>query len=292
MLTAPIPTSNIRALMQLANEVGVLHDQPERCATTLAQGVAAIFSAKLVGIGRVPPEYGLANHRFSALHAPYVPLALSGPVTREQAVQIIEGWREAETRDPGCVYMAAHRERSIAALREDIVCDEDWFSSGYYQTVLKPIGVTDKIYASTTPDDGHTIVACVARMAGQPKFTRTDAQLLGLIRDSLLPWFSEALQSHQRSRQTTGIDLDTILRSLPASQLVVLSLLLDGLSEAEAGARICRSKHTIHDHVKRLYEILKVSSRVELGLKFADHRSLLESLIRQTPHVYRGLATN
>lgn len=291
-MTAQIRSREIRALMQLANEVGALHDQPERCAVTLAEGVAAIFSAKLVGIGRVPPEYGLANHRFPEPVQPYVPLAFSGPVTREQAVQIIEGWRDAETRDPGCVYMAAHRERSVAALREDIVPDEDWCSSNYYQTVLKPIGISDKIYASTTPDDGHTIVACVARMSGQPKFTQQDAELLALTRDSLFPWFAETLQAHERSHQTTGFDLDLILKRLPVTQLVVLSLLLDGLSEAEAGARICRSKHTVHDHVKRLYQVLKVNCRVELGLKLADQRPLIESLIRQSPPLYRGIAPN
>ncbi len=291
-MTALISMRDIRALMQLANEVGELHDQPQRCGTHLAEGIAKLLNATSVGIGRIPAEYAIVGHRFAAPIEPYVPLAFAGPITQEQVAQIIEMWRESAIRDPAYMHLAAHRGESLAVLREEIVSDDEWFSSGFYQTALKPAGINDKIYASTTPDEGDTVVACVSRGPGQPKFNQQDTQLLALIRDSLLPWFAETLQSHERSRDATDVDLDTILRRLPASQLVVLSLLLDGLSEAEAGARICRSKHTVHDHVKRLYQILKVTSRVELGLKLADHRPLIESLIRQSPPLYRGIAPN
>ena len=54
------------------------------------------------------------------------------------------------------------------------------------------------------------------------------------------------------------------------AQRAVLELLLTSLSEPEIASVLGRSKHTIHDHTKSIYQTLKVKSRIGLVLLFAQ----------------------
>jgi DNA-binding NarL/FixJ family response regulator len=54
------------------------------------------------------------------------------------------------------------------------------------------------------------------------------------------------------------------------AQRTVLELLLTSLSEPEIATVLGRSKHTIHDHTKSIYQAMKVKSRVGLVLLFAQ----------------------
>ncbi len=62
---------------------------------------------------------------------------------------------------------------------------------------------------------------------------------------------------------------DLAKRVSPA-QRAVLELLLTALSEPEVAEVLGRSKHTIHDHTKSIYQALKVNSRVGLVLLFTQ----------------------
>jgi DNA-binding NarL/FixJ family response regulator len=53
------------------------------------------------------------------------------------------------------------------------------------------------------------------------------------------------------------------------AQLRVLELLLDGHTEPQIGEILGRSKHTVHDHTKAIYQALGVTSRVQLVLLFS-----------------------
>jgi pSer/pThr/pTyr-binding forkhead associated (FHA) protein len=52
--------------------------------------------------------------------------------------------------------------------------------------------------------------------------------------------------------------------ALTPAQEQVLVLLLEGLDEKTAAKRLNRSTHTIHNHVRKIYEVFEVHSRSEL----------------------------
>jgi DNA-binding NarL/FixJ family response regulator len=56
---------------------------------------------------------------------------------------------------------------------------------------------------------------------------------------------------------------------LTIPQVRVVELLMAGLTEPEIAERLGRSKHTVHDHTKRIYAAFQVSTRVQLLLLFA-----------------------
>jgi pSer/pThr/pTyr-binding forkhead associated (FHA) protein len=57
---------------------------------------------------------------------------------------------------------------------------------------------------------------------------------------------------------------------LTRTENVVLSLLLDGISEREAAKQLVVSFHTVHNHVRSIYRKFEVSSRAELMAFFVD----------------------
>jgi DNA-binding CsgD family transcriptional regulator len=59
-----------------------------------------------------------------------------------------------------------------------------------------------------------------------------------------------------------------LARRVSPAQRAVLELLLTGVSESDIATTLGRSKHTIHDHTKSIYQALQVNSRVELVLLF------------------------
>jgi DNA-binding CsgD family transcriptional regulator len=61
-----------------------------------------------------------------------------------------------------------------------------------------------------------------------------------------------------------------LMDRLTPPQQSVAKLLLEGMTEAEAGKALHRSKHTVHDHVKSIYAAFNVQSRVELVLRWTE----------------------
>lgn len=57
-------------------------------------------------------------------------------------------------------------------------------------------------------------------------------------------------------------------RRLTPAQRNLLPYLLEGMAEEEIARKLFRSRHTVHDHIKRIYHALGVRSRLELVLKF------------------------
>jgi DNA-binding NarL/FixJ family response regulator len=62
----------------------------------------------------------------------------------------------------------------------------------------------------------------------------------------------------------TGDGEDSAFGGLSSSQLQVLRLLLQGFPEKKVAAWLDLSRHTVHTHVKHIYQQLRVRSRAEL----------------------------
>ncbi|HYF15896.1 MAG TPA: helix-turn-helix transcriptional regulator [Phycisphaerales bacterium] len=59
-----------------------------------------------------------------------------------------------------------------------------------------------------------------------------------------------------------------LCNKLSETQRVVLSMLLEGMTEPQIAEKLERSRHTVHDHTKAIYQTLGVQSRVQLVLLF------------------------
>jgi DNA-binding CsgD family transcriptional regulator len=75
---------------------------------------------------------------------------------------------------------------------------------------------------------------------------------------------------------------------LTPSQLRVLACMLEGMTEKEAGVKLGISRHTVHNHIRDIYQLLGVRSRGELLSKFisADLGSIIGP---PPPHQPRSL---
>lgn len=61
-----------------------------------------------------------------------------------------------------------------------------------------------------------------------------------------------------------------LARLVSPAQHRVLEFLLEGLTEPQIAAKLSRSRHTVHDHTKAIYQALNVNNRVQLVLLFSS----------------------
>ena len=61
-------------------------------------------------------------------------------------------------------------------------------------------------------------------------------------------------------------------RSLSPAKKRVLDMLAHGLAEKEMAERLHLSQHTVHNHIKGIYQIFEVHSRAELLAKLLSGR--------------------
>ncbi|MFO0832206.1 MAG: helix-turn-helix transcriptional regulator [Phycisphaerales bacterium] len=61
-----------------------------------------------------------------------------------------------------------------------------------------------------------------------------------------------------------------LTKKLSEAQLKVLEYLLEGHTEPQIADFISRSRHTVHDHTKAIYQALGVNGRVQLVLLFSS----------------------
>jgi len=61
-----------------------------------------------------------------------------------------------------------------------------------------------------------------------------------------------------------------LMNRVSDAQRRVLELLLAGLTEPQIAERLGRSRHTVHDHTKAIYQTLAVNNRVQLVLLFSQ----------------------
>ena len=86
--------------------------------------------------------------------------------------------------------------------------------------------------------------------------------LTGLVTKGSVEYFESRASAIVNSRPD-------LTRELSVAQRKVIELLLAGYTEPEIAEKLSRSKHTVHDHTKAIYQIMTVSTRVQLLLLFA-----------------------
>jgi len=163
-------------------------------------------------------------------------------------------------------YMRARwRLPHVTLRRGDLVDNKTWYSSTLHNELHRP-GRLDDVLLSVRPDQGAAggVSALVfKRAAGDRPFSVEERELVHLFR-SESDWIFRAECAPQRH----------LADGLTRREQEALGMLLTDASEKEIAARLGISPHTAHDHIKRLYRKVGVSSRAALmALAFAGDRA-------------------
>lgn len=131
--------------------------------------------------------------------------------------------------------------------------------------------VVDRLWAvyPTEHEPGPSLGVLALRLGAARPFDDIDEWALSVLLTDLMPLVAEALRDRPAPISADIEGLRERYDGLGPRQRELLPMLMSGLSEQEIGDRVFRSRHTIHDHAKRIYAQLGVRSRVELVVKYA-----------------------
>lgn len=149
--------------------------------------------------------------------------------------------------------------------------DAAWYSSEFFTQIAAPLGIDDTIHSALMLSDSELMsILHVYRAVGAPlQFAPEDCAAAALLHEHLLSRLRCDLPAAVDSPQLAWIPhAVTASRQLSPKQRVALRLLLSGDSEKQIAAKLRRSPHTVHMHIKAIYRTLGVTSRAELFSQF------------------------
>jgi len=116
----------------------------------------------------------------------------------------------------------------------------------------------DVLYAAWRVDAENYLLVGVGRGVDSPPFEDREVSRLGLLARGLAALLKGGSKSSSR--------LETLTKAfnLTRAEAEVLEHALRGMTEKQIAARVERSHHTVHSHLKRIYRRFNVSSRAEL----------------------------
>ncbi len=149
------------------------------------------------------------------------------------------------------------------AVRRQIIGDRDHYESGYFHDYLSRIHVDDSVCSFHQMPDGRFDIVVLHRRSKDRPWNTRELKLLDLLHREIVPMIG---------RELASADSHDLTR-LPPRLQQALDVMLEGLSEKEAAARLLLSEHTVHQYVKALYRRYRVRSRTELlALWIRRHR--------------------
>jgi len=168
-----------------------------------------------------------------------------------------EYWEEVGHTDPTFLAMIRIAQPVATRRRCELVDDRAWYGGEHFNDFYRRADVDDCIISRTIPPPESGLAMFfvrVTRAMGDPAYTVREQRILRLFVAGLAPLIGTKLAS-VASPNANGIT---------PRMRDVLARLLRGDSEKQVAARLGISRHTVHDHVKRLYRHFGVSSRGEL----------------------------
>jgi DNA-binding CsgD family transcriptional regulator len=259
-------TKRVRALYRLVADVCQSGNDTKAWTHCLMEGLAELFEARMVSLASaaIPGRPGKFNHSETQLH---------------------HGFTDEETRLWSQSYCGPDRKfqseflrrlvnipaRFVTVRRQDVISDEDWYALPDIKTVHRRLDIDASmasVYVSLSTSRIFRIG--VHRSWSAPQFTTDERHQLRLVHLELArAW---------RNRIAAPNDGDTAIRALPERPRQVLWLLCLGRSEKEIAEHLDISPHTVHNHVKRLHELLSVNCRGELLARAYQSRGSADPL--------------
>jgi DNA-binding CsgD family transcriptional regulator len=165
-----------------------------------------------------------------------------------------------------CLERAAARPESVVTFVTGNDMDPDaWRRTQLYRALLAPLGYNDMIHCAWATCARRVIGTSVYHRAGDPPIDPGQVSLVGLMHRAMAPMIDRQMLS-EHSALAGG--------ELTERQREVLRLLLSGDGEKQIADQLRRSVHTVHTHIRQLYEHFGVKSRGELMARFIDRRAL------------------
>jgi DNA-binding CsgD family transcriptional regulator len=242
----------LRSIYRLVTDVCQLgHDAPA-WTNRLMEGLAELFGTKMVGLAwaTLPDGPGQSNRAEVELHHGF-------------SADELRLWTQSYCGEDRKFQSEFLRRvvnipaRFVTVRRQDVMSDADWYSLPEIDTVHRQLDI-DANMASffVSLSMGRIFGIGVHRPWGAPQFTVDERRELRRLHLELArAW---------RNRLAEPNDRDAAIRALPERPRQVLWLLCLGRSEKEIAEHLDLSPHTVHNHVKRLHEVLSVKSRGEL----------------------------
>jgi DNA-binding CsgD family transcriptional regulator len=138
--------------------------------------------------------------------------------------------------------------------------DREWVEREF-QPRVRACGYEDIMVGVWAACPDRAIAMTIMQRTDARPFDESDRSTMSLMLRAVAPFVD---------REIFGPGSPLLNHGLTERQLEVLLLLLTGDSEKEIALRLHRSIHTVHTHVKQLYEKFSVSSRGELMARFID----------------------
>jgi DNA-binding CsgD family transcriptional regulator len=208
---------------------------------------------------------------------------------RTPIAAIYAGWDDARLQSLANTYLSQHVlehpliQRAIPSAgganpasphhlcRTAAIDDAAWFSSEFFTQIAEPLGIDDTIHSALMLCDSELVsILHVYRAADAPlQFGPEDCAAAALLHEHLLSRLRCDLPAAVDSPHLASMPhAAAAAQHLSPKQRVALRLLLSGDSEKQIAAKLRRSPHTVHMHVKAIYRTLGVTSRAELFSQF------------------------
>ena len=258
---------NVMDAMRVAGDLARM--EPDRLARTeaLARGLCRLVGG-VIGIVAIVDNF-----------RPEVPWATQvwgmdfGFPREAQRRKFFESLRDPEAMHPLLEAFRTRERRPMAARREDLVADDRWYNSTFWQRYGRHTGIGPMLYtihpievrtpkprstsrraaASEDPMHWRVLGIGIHRLEGSPRFTTQDCELIDACNASL-DWFYDELGAPDAPPKS----------ALSPRLQRVLEHLLAGQSEKQVARTIGLTRNTVHEYVKGIYRHFGVGSRAEL----------------------------
>jgi hypothetical protein len=170
---------------------------------------------------------------------------------------------------PGCPAESRSTDYVLCLHRDAIYTPESWAVSRYRQ-VCAQLGFHEFVRCMHPLDQDNNRRWIIVEVHGCNELWRPTDTITSIVK-AVVPGLAEAFDHHFLRRDRARA---AILMRVAEPYRESVRLLAEGLSEAEIGKQIHRSTHTVHDHVKHIYRVLGVSTRLELHEVWMGEREL------------------
>lgn len=258
-------SDDVRTVLSLSGEIRSM-DNPAARARRQAEALSGVLHARVACVGEVPRD-------LVRVRVPWVPYAEHGWLDSEQRRTLFASLDNPRARDQSLITMLSERAVCLTRGRREVLDDDGWYRSEYVAQYRLESGLDDQAISisSELTRPGWVGVIGLHRDKSDRPFSDAELTLLDVLHTEVAPWLwrnglSPSSAPAQRSgvKNSGGPDLSV----LTPAQRKLVPYLLQGLSEQAIADKLCRSRHTIHDHVLAIYKQLEVGGRVELVLKF------------------------
>jgi len=247
--------SDVRAVFRLLGEVRELREKPVEMHKLLLDGLCELTGAR--------NGFYVHFENFTASGTIGISQLTTGGAADAKALAFLAQWgAKGKYREDPLVDQTSRRggER-VTACRRDLVEDDVWFASAFFEEVCDPTRTADGIVSFFRRNKaGAASGFALHRETGAGEFTIRERRRVALFTHELL----QRYRTHEFD--VSGIS-PSINIHLSPRQRAVLSQLLAGEHPKGIATNLAISVYTVRDYIKAIYEKFGVSGRAELMAK-------------------------